>query len=613
MDIVKQLGSDIKSSIKQVFDYEIKDEHLLINPTKKEFDGEYTFVVFPLVKELKKSPQDIADTLGQHLVDNNPKVVAYNVIKGFLNLSLDNQVWSDTLRSIYQSDNFGQWPAKGESIIVEYSSPNTNKPLHLGHIRNILLGWSMTQIAEANGYKVIKTKVVNDRGIAICKSMLSWQKFGNGDTPESTQTKGDHFVGDYYVKFEAAFQEEYKNWQNTDEGSKVYNEHNKEGEDQEGFFKRYKNTYFNSHSSIGGEAREMLLKWEDGDPEVKSLWEKMNGWVYSGFKVTYKDLGVSFDDIVYESDTYLLGKDFVKRGLDQNIFYQKDDNSVWVDLEAEGMDQKIVLRSDGTSVYITQDLGTANVRYEKYKFDHMVYVVADEQDYHFQVLFKVLEKLGESYAKNLHHLSYGMVDLTTGKMKSREGTVVDADDLMVEVIETARQSALERGGLEGIDEAAQNDIYRKIGMGALKFFMVKINPRKRMTFDPEESLDMQGATGPYIQNAYVRIQSIFRKIDQDLSFETYTGEISSLEKELMVNMLTYPEVLQEAMQKYDPSVIANYCFNLAKSFHRFYHEHRILNAESDDVKNLRLVICSSIAKVLKQGMSLLGIEMPEYM
>ena len=614
MDIVHILQSRIREAVKSCFDYDLSASELLINPTKKEFEGEYTFVVFPLVKKLRQKPQDIADAIGKALVDSSEEITAYNVVQGFLNLSIANDLWLKALGHIGESKQYGQAESNGKKILIEYSSPNTNKPLHLGHIRNILLGWSMSQIAAAAGYDVVKTKVINDRGIAICKSMLAWQKFGNGATPESKGVKGDHFVGDYYVEFEKQFQAEYKEWQaSSDEAKKLTDSPLNEKVDTDSVFKMYKNTYFNNDSQLGQEARKMLLAWEDGDKETKDLWKKMNGWVYDGFNVTYKQLGVSFDDIVYESDTYLLGKDLVEEGLKKGVFYERNDRSIWVDLEDEGMDHKILLRSDGTSVYMTQDLGTAQVRYQKYGFDNMAYVVGDEQDYHFQVLFKVLKKLGEPYAENLYHLSYGMVDLTTGKMKSREGTVVDADNIMEEVITTAQESAMERGGIEGLTDDEKNAIYTKVGLAALKYFILKINPRKRMTYNPTESMDMQGTTGPYIQNAYVRIQSIMRRVEGEYSIDGYDGPIADQEKDLIAAMQTYPDLIKEAMDKYDPSVIANYSYTLAKSYHRYYHDYRILTAETEEIKSFRLSLSAAVAGVLSRAMHLLGIEMPDYM
>ncbi len=612
MDIKNILAEEITAAVKSVFDHKLDPKHALISPTKKEFEGAYTFVVFPLVKVLRNSPENIANQLGEYLVENSEHITAFNVIKGFLNLSLDNKLWNAILKSILENKDFGQHPSNDKTIVVEYSSPNTNKPLHLGHLRNIFLGWSISKIAKAAGYKVVKTKVVNDRGIAICKSMLSWQKFAEGVTPESSKTKGDHFVGDYYVKFEQAFREEYTNWQNN-EGEAVFKSNAKDGEDAAAFYKRYKNTYFNEHSQLGGEARKMLLDWESGEPNTIALWKKMNGWVYDGFNKTYGALGVDFNDIVYESDTYLLGKEYVLQGLKDNVFYQKPDNSIWVDLEEEGMDQKIVLRSDGTSVYITQDIGTAKVRHDKFSFDNMVYVVADEQDYHFQVLKQVLKKLGEPYADNLFHLSYGMVELTTGKMKSREGTVVDADDLIEEVKQMARTSADERGGLSELSEEERQSIFEKIGLGALKYYILKINPRKWMTFNPEDSVDMQGATAPYIQNAFVRIQSIFRKGGEVSTDWNREVALSNQEKELIVLLSSFPEEISEAMQKYDPSVIATYTFNLAKAYHKFYHDHRILGAEDPSVKQMRLALSKTVANIIEKSSDLLGIGMPNYM
>jgi len=613
MDIVHILQSRISEAVRSSYEHELSASEVIINPTKKEFEGEYTFVVFPMVKALRQKPQDIAEKIGQALLDSAEEVTAYNVVQGFLNLSISNDLWLSALGCINETKDYGHSEANGKKILIEYSSPNTNKPLHLGHIRNILLGWSISQIAAAAGYDVVKTKVINDRGIAICKSMLAWQKFGNGATPDTSGIKGDHFVGDYYVEFEKHFQSEYKEWQESDTGKAIMQKEAKPEEDESTFYKRYKNNYFNNHSAIGQEARKMLLAWEDGDDETKGLWKKMNGWVYEGFNVTYDELGVSFDDIVYESDTYLLGKDLVMEGLKNEIFYQKEDGSIWVDLEDEGMDHKILLRSDGTSVYMTQDLGTAQVRHQKYGFDNMAYVVGDEQDYHFQVLFKVLKKLGEPYADHLYHLSYGMVDLTTGKMKSREGTVVDADNIMQEVITTAQESAVERGGIDGLSDEDKNAIYKKVGLAALKYFILKINPRKRMTYNPTESMDMQGTTGPYIQNAYVRIQSIMRRVEGGFSIDGYNGPIADQEKDLIAAIQTYPDLIKEAMDKYDPSVIANYSYTLAKSYHRYYHDYRILSAETEEIKAFRLSLSKAVATTLRQGMHLLGIEMPDYM
>jgi len=612
MKLLALLQQDIKAAVEKEFKKQVPDNQLLVKKTNKEFKGEYTFVTFPIKKGLSHDLETIGEQLGKRLVEDSEFVTDYNVVKGFLNLSLNDAFWSQVMTQI-GNDDYGQATPNGKKFMVEFSSPNTNKPLHLGHIRNILLGWSIAQIAKANGYEVITTQIINDRGIAVCKSMKAWQDLAGGQTPESTGTKGDHFVGNYYVAFEKEFQKEYKAWQ-AEAGQAVYKDLAKPEDSEESFFKSYKNKYFNEYSAIGKATKEMLVQWEAGEPDIKALWEKMNGWVYAGFEETYRALGVSFDHNNYESETYLLGKEFVEQGVKDGVFYKKDDNSVWADLESAKMDHKIVLRSDGTSVYMTQDLGTAHMRYEKYKMDHLVYVVADEQDYHFKVLFEILKRLGEPYAENLYHLSYGMVDLPTGKMKSREGTVVDADELVAEVIAEAKNSSVERGGLEGLDDTAQAEVYGKVGLAALKYFIIKVNPKKRMTFDPKESVDMQGQTGPYIQNAYVRIQSIFRKAEiTSVSPPESSEGFNELEKELLVQLINYPHVLSEAFNKYDPSLVANYCYTLAKTFHRFYHDCRILSAETASMKEQRLYLSKAVGSTLEKGMRLLGIEMPEYM
>ncbi|MEL6924957.1 MAG: arginine--tRNA ligase, partial [Bacteroidota bacterium] len=528
------------------------------------------------------------------------------------------------LHAAAEEKQFGYQPAAGEKVMVEFSSPNTNKPLHLGHIRNILLGWAMSRIFEANGYEVIKTQIVNDRGIAICKSMLAWKKFGEGETPESSNIKSDHLVGKYYVRFAQELASEYQAWQQTDVAKAVFNEKAKDGQDEAAFFKAYENTYFNEYSILGKEAREMLLQWEANDPATRELWKKMNGWVYAGFNETYKKLGVDFDKLYYESDTYLLGKNIVEQGLKDSLFYQKDDGSVWIDLEDAKLDQKLVLRSDGTSVYLTQDLGTAEIRYHDYGARNMIYTVGDEQNYHFKVLFEIMKRMKAPYADGLYHLSYGMVDLPTGKMKSREGTVVDADDLIAEVIREAELNAEEHGKIEGLSDSEQQEILRKIGLAALKFFIVKVNPRKRMTFDPKESVDMQGATGPYIQNAFVRIQGILRKLKKSEDIEALEqgalsrnyNPLKPLEREILIQLYGFPEVLAEAAKEYDPSEVANYCYALARNFHKMYNdaaEYGILNAESKEAQAFRLKLSKLIASVLQSGMDLLGIEMPDRM
>ncbi len=614
MDVLGPLKQEIKAGVKVVFDHELAEKSIILQPTKKEFEGQYTFVVFPLVKVLKQGPEQLAKSLGEQLTANSALVSGYNVVKGFLNLELEDVFWLETLENVSKPD-YLTLEEKDETFMVEYASPNTNKPLHLGHIRNILLGWSMSQIAEACGYKVVRTQVVNDRGIAICKGMKAWELFANGETPESSGIKGDHFVGKYYVAYNEALKEEYENWQQSEDGKNTFDKLSKDDQDAATFFSGYKNKYFNENSALGASTREMLLQWEAGEPEVMDLWKRMNGWVYEGFDETYKKLGVHFDYSNYESNTYLLGKEFVEQGLTKNLFYREDDGSVWIDLEDAKMDKKIVLRSDGTSVYMTQDLGTAHKRYEQYKMNHLVYVVGNEQDYHFKVLFEILKRLGEPYADNLYHLSYGMVELPSGKMKSREGTVVDADDLIAEVVAEAKASSEERGGIEGLSDEDQNAIYRKVGMAALKYFMIKVNPKKGMVFDPKESVDMQGQTGPYIQNAYVRIQSIFRKADvSEVKMpEELSTPIENIEKELLVTLESYPEVLKESLERYDPSNIANYCYSLAKGFHKFYHDCRILGAENEQTKQFRLYLSQTIGRTLASAMNLLGIEMPEYM
>ncbi len=615
LDKLQSLKSAIAEGIKAVYDHDVDQSSLVLSETKKEFDGDYTVVVFPFTKVLRKKPEEIATSIGAWIKENKADVITdFNVIKGFLNFSLPDDFWKEAMTSLKGQDGFGIVDSDSSKVLVEYSSPNTNKPLHLGHIRNILLGWSTHKILAAVGHNVEKTKVVNDRGIAICKSMLAWQMDEESKTPESSGVKGDHLVGDYYVAFEKRFQAEYQPWQQSEVGQAAYNERKNKEQSETAFFKAHKNKYFNENSAIGKAARDLLISWEQGDPKVRELWSTMNGWVYKGWDTTYAQLGVSFDFKDYESETYLLGKDIIKEGLDKGTFYRQDDGSVWVDLEDRGLDKKILLRSDGTSVYITQDLGTAQMRYKDHGAEKMIYVVGDEQDYHFQVLFEALKKLEEPYADGLYHLSYGMVDLPTGKMKGREGTIVDADDLIAEVIGEVRDAAIERGELEELTPEEREDIYRKIGLAALKFFILKVNPKKRMVFDPKESVDMQGQTGPYIQNAYVRIMSMLRRIDEDAldAYDAYTN-IDPTEKSLIVTLMNYPEEVSKAAHHYDPSHIANYTYDLAKKFHKFYHDVRVLSAESPEAKAFRLTLCRQVADTLEHAMDLLGIEMPPRM
>jgi arginyl-tRNA synthetase len=617
MTITDLIQSATIAAVQTLYGETITAEQAAPTLTRKEFEGDYTIVTFPFTRFAKKKPGEIAEELGAFLVKNVPQLDRFNVVQGFLNLVVADSFWTDFLREIADNEDFGKQPKNGQKVMIEFCSPNTNKPLHLGHVRNILLGWSCSQICEAAGYEVKKVQVVNDRGIAICKSMLAWQKFANGATPESTGTKSDHFVGDWYVRFEREFQEEYKAWQAGEIGQKTLNEKRKAEQSDEQFFKDFKNTYFNEYSQLGREAREMLLRWEAGDPDTMALWQQMNQWVYDGFNQTYQALGVSFDRFYYESQTYLLGKDIVEQGLASGVFYKKEDGSVWADLTDAKLDQKVILRSDGTSVYITQDLGTAQQRYKDFGTEKMVYVVADEQNYHFQVLFEILKRLGEPYAAGLHHLSYGMVDLPSGKMKSREGTVVDADDLIAEVIAEAREASKERGEIAELDRAEQEDILRKIGLAALKFHIIKVGPQKRMVFDPKESVDLQGQTGPHIQYAYVRIKSVLRKAGEQStvgSQQSAVGhDLQPQEKELIAQLYRFPATIQAAATNYDPSEIANYCYDLAKAFHRFFTDLSILKAETEEAKAFRLKLCAAVAHSLKNGMELLGIEMPNRM
>lgn len=614
MDFLENLRISYMSAVKACFDLEIGAGDISINETRKEFAGDFTFVIFPLVKTLKKSPKEIGDILGQYLLEHQHHISAFETVQGFLNVTLTESFWTEVFSHIMTSDSYGNHPSTGQKVLVEFSSPNTNKPLHLGHIRNILLGWSCSKIMEACGYEVIKTQVVNDRGIAICKSMLAWKKYGDGQTPASTGIKGDHFVGQYYVLFEQKFVEEYQQWQLSESGQDVLQKRRKKEQSAEDFFKEYKNVYFNEHSSLGSEAKKMLLDWENGQKDVLNIWKMMNDWVYDGFNVTYESLGVSFDSMYYESDTYLLGKQAVEAGLAKGVFYKEDDGSVWVDLTDVGMDKKIVLRSDGTSVYVTQDIGTAQKRFEDFGIDKMIYTVADEQDYHFKVLFEILKRLEEPYADGLYHLSYGMVDLPSGKMKSREGTVVDADDLISEVISEATAMSEERGELAMLNIDERHQILRQIGLGALKYFIIKVQPQKRMIFNPKESVDMQGQTGPYIQNAYVRIRSVLRKAANIHHKNTFSyGSLEEQEKTLIRYLMQYPDIVLEAGRNYDPSAIANFSYQLAKDYHRFYHDIRILNAETEEARLFRVSLSQKTGEVLKHACDLLGIEMPERM
>ena len=569
-------------------------DNIQIQKTRKEFEGDYTVVVFPLLKASRKSPEATATELGEKIVASTPEIKSFNVIKGFLNLAIDSSFWAARFKEIVETENFGMAPASGRTIMIEYSSPNTNKPLHLGHVRNNLLGYSVATILKANGHNVIKVNLVNDRGIHICKSMLAWQLYGGGETPASSGMKGDHLVGKYYVEFDKHYKEQVKALV-TEKGI---------SEDEA-----------KKQAPIMLQAQEMLRKWEAKDPEVYALWETMNGWVYEGFDVTYKAMGVDFDKVYYESQTYLLGKSLVEDGLKKGVFFRKEDNSVWIDLEADGLDQKLLLRGDGTSVYMTQDLGTALSRFEENSLDDMIYVVGNEQNYHFQVLKLVLKKLGYEWSDNIFHLSYGMVELPEGKMKSREGTVVDADDLIADMIGTAREMSDELGKLDGCSEEEAAAICEMVGLGALKYFILKVDPKKTMLFDPRESIDFNGNTGPFIQYTHARIRSILRKAEEaGIDASTYTNAtLLPEEVELVKALAEYPAVVRTAGEQFAPSVIAAYAYDLAKQFNGYYHDHSILKEENEAVRSLRLKLAAEVARVIRSAMSLLGINVPERM
>ena len=569
-------------------------DNIQIQKTRKEFEGDYTVVVFPLLKASRKSPEATATELGEKIVASTPEIKSFNVIKGFLNLAIDSSFWAARFKEIVETENFGMAPASGRTIMIEYSSPNTNKPLHLGHVRNNLLGYSVATILKANGHNVIKVNLVNDRGIHICKSMLAWQLYGGGETPASSGMKGDHLVGKYYVEFDKHYKEQVK--------ALVAEKGISEDEAKK-------------QAPIMLQAQEMLRKWEAKDPEVYALWETMNGWVYDGFDVTYKAMGVDFDKVYYESQTYLLGKSLVEDGLKKGVFFRKEDNSVWIDLEADGLDQKLLLRGDGTSVYMTQDLGTALSRFEENSLDDMIYVVGNEQNYHFQVLKLVLKKLGYEWSDNIFHLSYGMVELPEGKMKSREGTVVDADDLIADMIGTAREMSDELGKLDGCSEEEAATICEMVGLGALKYFILKVDPKKTMLFDPRESIDFNGNTGPFIQYTHARIRSILRKAEEaGIDASTYTNAtLLPEEVELVKALAEYPAVVRTAGEQFAPSVIAAYAYDLAKQFNGYYHDHSILKEENEAVRSLRLKLAAEVARVIRSAMSLLGINVPERM
>ena len=606
MKIENQIASSVIASVKELYGQDVPMSMVQLQKTKSNFEGNLTLVVFPFLKISRQKPEDTAQAIGELLVRDCAAVAGFNVVKGFLNLNIAKEAWVGLLNDMHADEKFGEKPVTDQSplVMIEYSSPNTNKPLHLGHVRNNLLGWSLAQIMQANGNKVVKTNIVNDRGIHICKSMLAWLKWGNGETPESSGKKGDHLIGDYYVSFDKHYRAEVAELKNkfmTDEGLDEEAAENKAKEE----------------APLMKEARQMLVKWEQGDEEVRALWQKMNNWVYAGFDETYKTLGVSFDKIYYESDTYLEGKAKVEEGLEKGLFFRKDDNSVWADLTQEGLDQKLLLRSDGTSVYMTQDIGTADMRFKDFPIDKMIYVVGNEQNYHFQVLSILLDRLGFKWGKELVHFSYGMVELPNGKMKSREGTVVDADELIATMIDDARKTSDELGKFKDMSEEEKREIARMVGLGALKYFILKVDARKNMLFNPEESIDFNGNTGPFMQYTYARIRSIMRKAAAEgmaLPAQLPTdAPLNDKEIALIQKMNDFGAVIEQAATDYSPSGIANYCYELTKDFNQFYHDYSILNADTQEEKLTRLVLANNVAKIIKNGMLLLGIEVPERM
>jgi len=592
MSVVQKIKEVSAKAIEDIFKMPVVADDILVNQTKPEFEGDYTVVLFALIKQVKQSPEQLCKTIGDYLVEKNKDFFnGYNVIKGFLNLNVADNYFTEFLSQNFSNEKIGKIEKKNRKVIVEYSSHNTNKPLHLGHLRNNFLGWSVAEILKTTGNDVMKSCVVNDRGIHICKSMIAWEMFANGATPESTGTKGDHFVGDYYVKFS--------------------NEHKKETDELVAAGEKKEEA--ERKAPIMQKTQQMLVDWENGKPEVMDLWKKMNGWVYKGFDETYKRIGTDFDKIYYESETYLLGRKFVEEGLQQGVFYRKEDGSVWIDLTDEGLDEKLVLRKDGTSVYITQDLGLADEKYKDFSYDQSVYVIADEQNYHMKVLQLILKKLGKPYADGIFHLSYGMVDLPTGRMKSREGTVVDADDLVEEMVSISAKHTQELGKVKDFTEEELKDLYDILGIGALKFYLLRVDPKKRMVFNPEESIDFHGFTGPFIQYTHARIKSILRKEPATGNGKLSMSSLLKLEKDLLVLLEQYSTIVKQAADEFNPSVIAIYAFNVAKAYNTFYTEHSVLNAESEEKKQLRLQLCQLAANVIKDAMGLLGIRVPERM
>jgi arginyl-tRNA synthetase len=593
MHIEPVLQQSVSQAFEALFGVQVPATSVALQPTRKDFEGSHTFVTFPYAKQTRKSPDETARLIGEYLQSRTEIVARFNVVKGFLNLTLTDKVWLDVFQSLEADPQYGEFPDNGKAVMVEYSSPNTNKPLHLGHLRNNFLGYSVAEILKANGYKIFRTNVVNDRGIHICKSMLAYEKFGQGETPQSSGMKGDHLIGKYYVEFDKAYKKEVEELK----GRGMAEEEAKK------------------KAPLMLEAQEMLRKWEQGDPTTVALWKKMNGWVYEGFEQTYRRMGVWFDKYYYESNTYLLGKDIIEEGLQKGVFYRRPDGSVWADLTGDGLDEKLVLRSDGTSVYITQDLGTADLKYGDYGMEKSLYVVATEQDYHFQVLFLILRKLGRTYADGLYHLSYGMVDLPTGRMKSREGTVVDADDLMDEMVQTARERTQELGKIEEYSPEHAQSLYEMLGVGALKYFLLKVDPKKRMVFNPEESIDFQGHTASYIQYSHARTSAILRKAKADNVSPDWSElkEIHATEKELIALMATYPDRVKDAGADYSPAVLAQFAYELARSYSRFFTDVSIFNADTEAEKRFRVALTAQTARLIRKSMNLLGIGVPERM
>lgn len=596
MSIEEKVKEELRSTFQNLFNYTLQEKELTLLPTRKEFEGDYTFVTFPVARYSKKNPEQTATLLGESLKDTSNIIEDFNVVKGFLNVIIGMDTWLDLFHNVYFDKDFGQLPLKGKKVVTEYSSPNTNKPLHLGHLRNNFLGYSVSQIQLAAGYDVEKVNLVNDRGIHICKSMIAYKKFGNSETPESSGIKGDHLIGKYYVRFDQEYKREIQDLI-------------EKGIDKEEAPKE---------APLLKEAQQMLQEWENGNEEVVSLWKKMNSWVYEGFDITYNRMGVSFDKTYHESDTYLLGKAIVEEGLEKGLFYKKEDGSVWVDLRNEGLDEKLLLRADGTSVYMTQDLGTADLKYTDYAYDKSVYVVGNEQDYHFNVLFKILKKLGRSYADGLFHLSYGMVDLPSGKMKSREGTVVDADDLMDQMAETAKKHTLELGKIDGFDEAQAKELYETLALGALKYFLLKVDPKKRMLFNPEESIQFHGNTGPFIQYTHARISAIVRKAEQ-MKIDFSNFDVKKLDtshetiRPIIFMLNNYKQLINEAAENHSPAVLAQYAYDLAKEFNRFYTEESILKENDENYMKFKIAFSLQVAKTINNSMGLLGIRVPERM